>query len=157
MYRELPQYAENFSCEIHSSKPKRLPNFGKENSLGEKRDLVCSFKDVHTPLTFLTMSTSPTPHTRHAHSPHSSHCPLLTHLTLVMHTVLTPHTVHTPGRVHIHMSDLPNGTEDDQWHHLVGGGTKTAKVSVRLVANFKDYAILPIEEYRSLKEVHYCD
>lgn len=76
-----------------------------------------------------------------AQSTHS-HSSLSTHLPL--------------GRVHIHMSDLPNGTEDDQWHQLVGGGTKTAKVSVRLVANFKDYVILPLEEYRSLKEVLYC-
>ncbi len=53
------------------------------------------------------------------------------------------------------MSDLPNGQADDQWHQLMGG-TKTAKGNARLVANFKDLVILPLEEYNSMKEVHMC-
>ncbi len=50
------------------------------------------------------------------------------------------------------LSDLPNGQADDQWHQLMGGA-KTPKGSVRLVANFKDLVILPLEEYNNLKEV----
>ena len=60
------------------------------------------------------------------------------------------------GRVHIHFSDLPNGQEDDKWHQLlqVGGGAKAAsRGSLRLVANFKDHMILPIDEYNKLKQV----
>jgi len=57
------------------------------------------------------------------------------------------------GRINIHMSDLPNGQPDDQWHQLLGGGAKTAKGNVRLVANFKDLVILPLDEYKSLKDV----
>ena len=52
----------------------------------------------------------------------------------------------------MHMSDLPNGQADDRWHQLMGGA-KTPKGSVRLVANFKDLVILPLEEYNNLKEV----
>lgn len=63
VYRDLPQYAESFSCEIHSSKSKRLPNFGKENSLGENEGRGCqcphtlTFHTVHTlvPLTLHTV------------------------------------------------------------------------------------------------------
>ena len=61
-----------------------------------------------------------------------------------------------PGHVQIHFSDLPNGQEDDKWHQLVqvGGGAKAAvRGSLRLVANFKDHMILPLEEYSKLKEV----
>ena len=60
------------------------------------------------------------------------------------------------GKVHIHFSDLPNGQEDDKWHQLlqIGGGAKAApKGSLRLVANFKDHLILPLEEYDKLKQV----
>lgn len=60
------------------------------------------------------------------------------------------------GKVHIHFSDLPNGQEDDKWHQLlqIGGGAKAApKGSLRLVANFKDHMILPLEEYDKLKQV----
>ena len=62
------------------------------------------------------------------------------------------------GKVHIHFSDLPNGQEDDKWHQLlqIGGGAKAApKGSLRLVANFKDHMILPLEEYDKLKQVSY--
>ena len=58
--------------------------------------------------------------------------------------------------MHIHFSDLPNGQEDDKWHQLlqIGGGAKAApKGSLRLVANFKDHMILPLEEYDKLKQV----
>lgn len=60
------------------------------------------------------------------------------------------------GRVHIHFSDLPNGQEDDKWHQLLqtGGGARAApRGSLRLVANFKDHMILPLEEYDKLKQV----
>lgn len=50
------------------------------------------------------------------------------------------------------MSDLPNGQADDQWHQLTGN-TKIVKGTVRLVANFKDLVILPLDEYNTLKDV----
>ncbi|XP_064391287.1 ras GTPase-activating protein 1-like [Halichondria panicea] len=89
-FEDLPQYAETFSCDVHSSRSKRLGSIvGRENCL---------------------------------------------------------------GRIHVHMSDLPNGQADDRWHQLMGGA-KTPKGSVRLVANFKDLVILPLEEYNNLKEL----
>ena len=71
---------------------------------------------------------------------------------------LLPSPLYFLGKVHIHFSDLPNGQEDDKWHQLlqIGGGAKAApKGSLRLVANFKDHMILPLEEYDKLKQVSY--
>ena len=79
----------------------------------------------------------------------------LPHFSLFLSLSLSLSLSHV-GRVHIHFSDLPNGQEDDKWHQLLqtGGGAKaTSRGSLRLVANFKDHMILPLEEYGKLKEV----
>ena len=57
------------------------------------------------------------------------------------------------GRVQVHLSDLPSGQEDDRWHQLMLGSARTARGSIRFGALFKDYVILPVEEYSDLKEV----
>ena len=41
------------------------------------------------------------------------------------------------GRVAIQLSDMPNGQDDDKWHHLITKTSRTAQGSLRLVANFK--------------------
>ncbi|CAI8033494.1 Ras GTPase-activating protein 1 [Geodia barretti] len=41
------------------------------------------------------------------------------------------------GRVTIQLSDMPNGQDDDKWHHLMTKGSRTAQGSLKLVANFK--------------------
>ena len=41
------------------------------------------------------------------------------------------------GRVIIQLSDMPNGQDDDKWHHLMTKASRTAQGSLRLVANFK--------------------
>lgn len=51
------------------------------------------------------------------------------------------------------MSDLPSGQEDDRWHQLMLSNSKTPRGSVRFGALFKDYMILPKQEYEPLKEV----
>ena len=57
----------------------------------------------------------------------------------------------------MHLSDLPSGQEDDRWHQLMLSNTKSSpKGSVRFGALFKDYVILPVEEYSKLKEVCTC-
>jgi hypothetical protein len=61
------------------------------------------------------------------------------------------------GRVTIQLSDMPNGQDDDKWHHLMTKGSRTAQGSLRLVANFKHEIIFPIEEYTSLKELLLSD
>ncbi|CAI8014988.1 Ras GTPase-activating protein 1 [Geodia barretti] len=52
---------------------------------------------------------------------------------------------------------MPNGQDDDKWHHLMTKGSRTAQGSLRLVANFKHEMIFPIEEYTSLKELLLSD
>ncbi len=40
-FRDLPQYAETFSCDVHSSRSKRLGSIvGRENYLGEQNCLA---------------------------------------------------------------------------------------------------------------------
>ena len=51
----------------------------------------------------------------------------------------------------MYFSDLPSGQEDDRWHQLIVG--KAPKGSIRFCALFKDYVILPEEEYEGLKNV----
>ena len=41
------------------------------------------------------------------------------------------------GRVTVQLSDMPNGQDDDKWHHLMAKTSRTAQGSIRLVANFK--------------------
>ena len=41
------------------------------------------------------------------------------------------------GRVTVHLTDLPNGQQDDQWHQLLVGTTKVSRGSIRLAARFK--------------------
>ena len=41
------------------------------------------------------------------------------------------------GRVTVHLTDLPNGQQDDQWHQLLAGGTRVSRGSIRLAARFK--------------------
>ena len=57
------------------------------------------------------------------------------------------------GRMQVLYSDLPRGQEDDRWHHLMQGNSRTARGSLRLGVLFKDLVILPVEEYSELKEV----
>lgn len=60
------------------------------------------------------------------------------------------------GRVQVHLSDLPSGQEDDRWHQLTLGSSKAARGNVRFSALFKDYVILPVQEYDELKDVNQC-
>ena len=58
---------------------------------------------------------------------------------------MCPHV--TAGRVTIHLSDMPNGQDDDKWHHLMTKASRTAQGSLRLVANFKVYGLSSHSHY----------